>query len=278
MKTKRVVVGTMAAALLSLTVCSIPVTFAASDTVQISVGETTVNPGEEFSVDVSLADIPSAGIAACDFAIQFDSSLITVTSVEAGSMLDVDDPSSSMVPLFETEIKDTGVINLIWTVTDDDSYWLKEDGVFCTIKGTAASDAVEGSVAELKVTAIQRDSYPNSGTTNSSIGIGYFTDTDVVRYSAATSDGSVTIGSKTTQGSSSSGVTVWGDADVDGDVDIDDVVAIVCFVSDSNANPLTDQGKANADVYNNGSGVNALDALSVQKYLVKVIDTLPDGD
>jgi endoglucanase len=74
-----------------------------------------------------------------------------------------------------------------------------------------------------------------------------------------------------------SGDILWGDADVDGDVDIDDVVAIACYVADDSSNPLTAQGLLNADVYDNGSGVNALDALSVQKYLVKVIDSLPEA-
>jgi hypothetical protein len=70
---------------------------------------------------------------------------------------------------------------------------------------------------------------------------------------------------------------IWGDADVDGDVDIDDVVTISCYVADATANPITAQGLLNADVYANGSGVNSLDALSVQKYLVKVIDELPES-
>jgi hypothetical protein len=69
---------------------------------------------------------------------------------------------------------------------------------------------------------------------------------------------------------------VYGDADCDGDVDIDDVVAIVCYVADINENAISEQGLVNADVYDVGGGVNALDALSVQKYLVKVIDSLPE--
>lgn len=69
---------------------------------------------------------------------------------------------------------------------------------------------------------------------------------------------------------------VYGDANVDGNVDIDDVVAVICFVADATANPLGTQGELNADVYDTGSGVNSLDALSIQKYLVKVIDKLPE--
>jgi hypothetical protein len=70
--------------------------------------------------------------------------------------------------------------------------------------------------------------------------------------------------------------TLLGDANCSGAVDIDDVVAIACYVSDASENPLTEQGLINADVYDIGSGVNGLDALSVQKYLVKIIDVLPE--
>jgi hypothetical protein len=69
-----------------------------------------------------------------------------------------------------------------------------------------------------------------------------------------------------------------GDATEDGTVDIDDVVSIMCYVSDSSSNPLGSQALENADVYQPGTGVNALDALSVQKYLVKTITSLPEGE
>jgi hypothetical protein len=69
---------------------------------------------------------------------------------------------------------------------------------------------------------------------------------------------------------------VYGDADCDGDVDIDDVVMLVCYVADNTTNPLTEQGLKNVDVYQTGDGVNAMDALSVQKFLVKNIDSLPE--
>jgi hypothetical protein len=69
---------------------------------------------------------------------------------------------------------------------------------------------------------------------------------------------------------------VYGDVNCDGEIGIDDVVAVTCYVTDSNKNPLSEQALANADVYDVGSGVNSLDALAIQKYLVKIIDTLPE--
>lgn len=83
-----------------------------------------------------------------------------------------------------------------------------------------------------------------------------------------------TTASTTVSTTGNSGV-LYGDANVDNKVDVDDIVAVICYVADSETNPLTEQGKINADVYGDGDGVNALDALNIQKYLVKVIDSLP---
>jgi len=135
MKTKKVVVGTMTAAILSLTLGALPVTFAAGETVQISVGSKEVKPGETFSVDVTLDDIPSAGIQACDFAIQYDNSVITVTSVDAGKLTQTGateaDETSSSLPMFDASIHDDkGYVNLAWsTMLDDSKYWLNGSGV-----------------------------------------------------------------------------------------------------------------------------------------------------
>jgi endo-1,4-beta-xylanase len=74
------------------------------------------------------------------------------------------------------------------------------------------------------------------------------------------------------------GDVVYGDANDDGVVDIDDVVAVTCYVGDPVENSLSDTAMISADVYGNGDGVNAMDALTIQKYLVKVIDTLPETE
>jgi mannan endo-1,4-beta-mannosidase len=80
----------------------------------------------------------------------------------------------------------------------------------------------------------------------------------------------------TTENTTSAVEGVYGDADGDGDVDIDDVVAVTCYVADSVENALSDDALVLCDVYEVGSGVNGMDALSMQKYLVKVIDSLPE--
>ena len=71
--------------------------------------------------------------------------------------------------------------------------------------------------------------------------------------------------------------TLSGDADLDGKVGISDVVKVMMYVSNKEANPLDDQQLLNADVYNSGDGVFISDALSIQKKVAQIIDTLPEA-
>ena len=67
---------------------------------------------------------------------------------------------------------------------------------------------------------------------------------------------------------------LWGDANCDGTVNLNDAVAILQFVALEAKYPLTDQGRVNADVVDNGaSGVNATDALAIQMTDAKLFGT-----
>jgi hypothetical protein len=199
MKTKKVVVGTMTAALLSLTLSALPITFAAGETVQISVGSEEVKPGDEFSVDVVLTDIPSTGIQGCDFAVSYDNTIITITSVEAGALTETGaseaDSTASLIPNFESYIlNDKGCVNITWSTSLSDSqYWLQGSGVFCTITGTVSSSAANGTTTDLKLIPISRDSYPDSGTSNAKITAGYVSGSKTVKYDVVSSNGTITI-------------------------------------------------------------------------------------
>ncbi len=71
--------------------------------------------------------------------------------------------------------------------------------------------------------------------------------------------------------------TVWGDANCDGNVNLGDAVLIMQSISNPSAFQLTDQGKVNADVYQNGSGITTQDATSIQKFLLQSITKLPES-
>ena len=62
-----------------------------------------------------------------------------------------------------------------------------------------------------------------------------------------------------------------GDANCDGKVDISDAVVIKCYLISSSKYPLSAQGAYNADVQGNRNGVNAQDAVAIQKYILRII-------
>nr|AEV59026.1 scaffoldin C [Ruminococcus flavefaciens] len=291
MKTKKVVVGAIAATMLSLSVCSLAPVAAAGETVQISVGKTSAEVGANFSVDVSLADIPSSGIQALDFAITYDSSALTIDSVEAGALInkgvDKADLSASLSPCFESSINKTeGYVSLIWsTATDDASYWLKGNGVYCTINGTVASGAKNGTY-DLKITPIERETFYGSKKSNATIGCGYESNGKPVKLDVKTSDGSVTVGkietTTTTIVTQGPTATKRGDANCDGEVDMSDIVLIMQSlanpnkygVNGSDEHHITAVGEANADVDSSSKGVTNGDAAKIQKWLLKSISEL----
>ena len=73
------------------------------------------------------------------------------------------------------------------------------------------------------------------------------------------------------------GGILWGDADCNGEVEIADAVKVMCNLTDPENNPISDQGRLNADVYANGDGLSTQDALSIQKYLAQILPELPES-
>lgn len=276
MKAKKIVIGAVSAAMLSLSVCAIAPVFAAGETVQISVGKASAKAGETFSVDVSLTNVPTSGIQCCDFAIKYDSSLITIDSVEAGELAETaavkDDPSASMLSIFDSSINnDKGITSMIWsTALDDVSYWMSGDGVFCTVKGTVSADA-KGDIP-LEIVPASKDTYTGSNVPNEVISVGYFQNKEVVRYDVKTTNGTVSVGDgqSTTKDNddkptTSEGKYLKGDANTDDKVDVADAVLIMQSLSNGDDYKLSEQGAKNADVNEDGGVTNA-DALEIQKH------------
>lgn len=292
MKTKKVVVGAIAATMLSLSVCPIAPAVAAGETVQISVSSAEAKAGEQFTVNVSLADVPSTGIQTMDFAISYDPKLVTIDSVKAGEVTNTGADSadatgsSSGAAIFDSSIhNDMGEIDLVWTTgLKDASYWISKDGVFCTITGTVASTAAEGTVADLKVVPATRNATSESGSDkNSSIACGYFKDKVKYSYEVKINNGKVTVPS----GSSVLQPTMRGDASCDGIVKMNDAVLILQSISNgdrfglkgSDASHITEQGAVNGDVAGGdlgkgGDGLTPADALRIQEFLIEKIKEL----
>lgn len=69
----------------------------------------------------------------------------------------------------------------------------------------------------------------------------------------------------------------YGNANCDDEVSIADAIMILQYISDPIGYPISAEGLKNADVYLNGDGVNAQDALSIQKLLAKQLTELPES-
>ena len=108
-------------------------------------------------------------------------------------------------------------------------------------------------------------------------------------YNDGTSaDGGMTIQETTTQITTSSSLTtttttsletenIYGDANDDKSISIADSILILQYIVDSSKYELSEQGLKNADVYLRGDGINAQDALSIQKYKANQINSLPES-
>lgn len=72
-----------------------------------------------------------------------------------------------------------------------------------------------------------------------------------------------------------SGNTLLGDANCDGNVSLNDAVAILQHVANSNKYGLSEQGLDNADVFERGKGISGLDALAIQMMDAGLISEFP---
>lgn len=263
MKTKRTMAGILAMAMAASALAFNPV-FAAGE-IGISAEKVSAKAGAEFTLAVSLKDVPSTGVGGCEFSLAYDSSIVTVTGVTAGTVAQTgaDDQESVFAgeaPSFDSNFSTAGVIDVIYsTGLTDSAYMVKQDGVFLTITGTVNESAKVGDVSEFKIQPIDRETTPGSGTKNDQIVFASIAeDGTVSNYDTVVSDGSVTVvgdsetttAVTTTTGSESTTTATkettvtkdtadtketttgsedeanYGDANLDGKVDLTDAVTL----------------------------------------------------
>ncbi len=276
MKVRKIVAGLAAVSMLAA--FSTQAVFAA-DTVTIKADDVSAKAGATFTMNVELSGVPAAGISVCEFAVTYDSSLVTITGVEVGAIADNGVDSAEQfegVTAFESDFATAGVINVTYsTGMDDTAYWITEDGVFMTITGTVNAGAEVGATTDFVLGAIQRETTEGSGVTNTEISVGNIdANYNVTKFTAATENGSLTVvGDEVTEPETEPvSDVVYGDVDCNGKVEILDVIALSKSLMGSGT--LSTQGAANADVDQNTT-INTTDALNIMKYLVKLIENLP---
>lgn len=237
----------MAAAALGATL-----TASAAD-VAVKIGSTKAAAGGDFSVTVDLSGVPSSGLSTIDFAINYDSSVLTISDVALGDIANTG-AKSGEGEYGDTlwNCKDTGSqIIAVWaTGLTDSSKWVKSDGTFLTITGKVKSGVADGTVAKLEAVAVDRPEYPG-GSANSDIIFSALGDT-TVDYTAAVTNGAVTVGE------GSDGKVVWGDADCNGSFEMVDLVMLAKASAGISGNELSVNGKKNCDM-NTDSAVDGKD-------------------
>jgi len=70
---------------------------------------------------------------------------------------------------------------------------------------------------------------------------------------------------------------LYGDANCDNEVNMADAVFIMQSINNPDKYKLTANGENNADVFNRGDGITNKDALSIQKYKLGIISSLPES-
>lgn len=80
-----------------------------------------------------------------------------------------------------------------------------------------------------------------------------------------------------TQPSSEENEILYGDADLNGEINVNDVVTVMCYAANPDDNPLLPDALRAADVYDAGGGVNASDAVEIQKFIAKIISEFNIG-
>lgn len=254
--------------------------FADSSTVSITAEKTSAKSGEAFEVgisfaevEISFADVSPTGINSYEFAIKYDTSVLDVTDVVSNTGLTDENA------IFEANISENeGMIYLIWATASESDLWLKEAREYITISGTVSETATAGDVSPIEIVAVPRLVNPDSSDIINSVYVGYFDGTNQLGYETVVTAGEVEVidsETTTTTTTTTPTVTKWGDANCDGTVNVSDAVAVTAFVSNSTKNTLSAQGEINADVHENGNGLNATDAYAIQQYATSIIETLP---
>ena len=258
-------IATACTASLFSTVASV----SAADAITIAAETKAVeSAGKEFTVDISLAGVPSTGIAGLDFAIKYDASLMEVTGVTEGAVSKTND---KQVEGFSSNLAtniNNGAVSVLWATgsVSDSSKWIKSDGVLLTLNCKALKDGD----AKVDIT---------KGVRKDAEGIDIAVEGLAVVNGTAKA-GTITIGPKATTEPSPTtkptettapGTTLLGDVDCDGKVDITDITTLAISLVDKK--PVSGQSAINADVDKDGS-VALTDLARIKQFVSKVIDKL----
>ena len=271
MKTKRTMAGILAMAMVASALAFNPV-FAAGG-IGISAEKVSAKAGAEFTLAVSLKDVPSTGVGGCEFSLAYDSSIVTVTGVTAGTVAQTgaDDQESVFAgeaPSFDSNFSTAGVIDVIYsTGLTDSAYMVKQDGVFLTITGTVNESAKVGDVSEFKIQPIDRETTPGSGTKNDQIVFASIAEDETVsNYDTVVSDGSVTV-----VGDSETTTAVTTTTGSESTTTVTKETTVTKDTADTKETTTGSEDEANYGDANLDGKVDLTDAVTLNKYLAGLV-------
>lgn len=261
MKVKTLIaIGMTAAAVTGMTAFVLGGTSAVeTGTVGVSVSKLEVAPGDVFTAEVRLSDVPENGIAAVDFAVGYDPDVIEITedgivegeisktgAAEAelaanGDLVGTNIGGNREYSCLDYYIQD-GQVRVIWaTGLEDSEKWISQDGILLTISGIVKESTEEGDYP-LTIEPTDRETYPGSGEKNEDVIFGYIGSDGPERYGVGLTDGLITV---------AQGETLWGDVNADGEVTVADVVRLAQhLLEDPALDPNQDKaGLRNAHAY-----------------------------
>jgi len=212
-----------------------------ADITALTVQTAVLERAEDFTVTVSLDELPDTGISALDFAIAYDPAVLTIdnvnllydTGAEAAEILVNPDFAGTV---FRWENED-GMIRVRWgTGLRDPEFWLREERPFFTVSGHFGENAGAGSGSGLKIVPPQRE----SGETADAVTAGYLDEAGNphVCETRLTNGGVFVVLDET-------GATRYGDINLDGDITTADAILLYRVLAEQSA--ISAAAYANAD-------------------------------
>lgn len=150
---KKLICGAISCVFAASLLSGITLGVTAADDFSVKISSETAKPGESYTLTVDMENIPENGINLCEFGISYDPELVTVESLELGSLAADVTAQGDLPHPFSYEIN-TNVISVLFA--DVSGTFLKGSGTFFEISGKVSETADDGSEAVFSIVPISR--------------------------------------------------------------------------------------------------------------------------
>jgi len=210
----------------------------------ISVTSAATDADGHFETEICLDELPASGLSALEFAVSYDPAALSITDAEL--LYDTGAQKAEILAhverdgtVFSKEIRE-GSLRIRWGTAMNSDYWLKEARPFVRISGTAADSMQPGSRAELEIKPAPIMTTDGTEIPGTAIAAGYFdSENRICPVTVSVKKGLIW------KPLDETGMTVYGDLNLDGAVTMADAVMLHQAVAERLA--LSAAAYANAD-------------------------------